>query len=301
MPHLPSTTALRAFEASARLLNFTQAAAELNLTQGAISHQIRELETLLANRLFERHARGLALTEAGQRYLPYAREALERLRAGAAALARERGPRVLTVTLSPNFASKWLVPRLGDFLAAHPEIDLRISASRHHVDFAGEDIDLAVRHGTGDWPHLHVTRLCPEWIFPVCSPALLPGPATVEPTALLRLTLLHDRERGPWQRWLAACGLAVEELQGPVYSDTSLAIDAASAGQGVALARSALAALDLAGGRLRRPVVEALPAPFAYWIVCPKASAERPAIRQFRDWLLRQATRDLAGSGSTAA
>ena len=297
MPHLPSTAALRAFETASRLLNFTQAAAELNLTQGAISHQIRELESLLAVRLFERRARGLALTEAGQRYLPFAREALERLRAGAAALARRRGPRVLTVTVSPNFASKWLVPRLGDFLTAHPDLDLRISASRHHVDFAGEDIDLALRHGTGDWPHLHVTRLCPEWIFPVCSPVLLSGPRPVAPAELPRLTLLHDRDRGPWRQWLAACGLAVEELHGPVFSDTSLAIDAASAGQGVALARSALAALDLAAGRLRRPVTEALPAPFAYWIVCPRANAERPAIRLFRDWLLRQAAADASSQG----
>lgn len=297
MPHLPSTAALRAFEAASRLLNFTRAAEELNLTQGAISHQIAELETLLATRLFERRARGLALTEAGRRYLPFAREALERLRAGAAALARRRGPQVLTVSVSPNFASKWLVPRLGDFLAAHPEIDLRIGAARRHVDFAADDIDLAVRHGTGDWPHLHVTRLCPEWIFPVCSAALLSrGEPPHGPADLARLPLLHDRDRAPWRQWLSAFGPAPEDLEGPVFSDTSLAIDAAVSGQGVALARSALAALDLAAGRLVRPVAEALPAPFAYWIVCPKAEAARREVAQFRDWLLAQAAADEAGA-----
>ncbi len=294
--HLPSTTALRAFEASARLLNFTQAAAELHLTQGAVSHQIRELETLLATRLFERRARGLALTESGQRYLPFVREALERLRAGAALLQPRSGAQVLTVTLSPNFASKWLVPRLGDFLAAHPALDLRISASRRHVDFAADAIDLAVRHGTGDWPHLQVTRLCPEWVFPVCSPGYLSAHPMTALADLARGGLLHDRERGHWQQWLAAFGSALPAPQGPVFSDTSLAIDAAVSGQGVALARSALAALDLAAGRLVRPVAEALPAPFAYWIVCPKSSAGRPAIRLFRDWLLQQAAADLAAA-----
>lgn len=289
MPRLPSTTALRAFESAARLLNFTQTAAELNLTQGAVSHQIHALENLLSARLFERQARGLTLTEAGRRYLPYAREALERLAAGAAALGAGGRSQVLTVTLSPNFASKWLVPRLGDFLAAHPTLDLRISASRRHVDFAVDDIDLAVRHGVGDWPHLHVTRLCPEWVFPVCSPGYLAAHPIAVPADLAAASLLHDREREHWRQWLAAFGVPLEQPQGPVFSDTSLAIDAAVSGQGVALARSALAALDLAQGRLVRPLAEALPAPFAYWIVCPRGSAERPLIRLFRDWLLQQA------------
>ena len=150
--HLPSTSALRAFEAAARRLSFTAAAGDLNLTQGAISHQIRDLETRLGTALFVRRGRGLALTEAGQRYLPFVREGLERLRAGGEAVRPAGRAMVLTVSVSPNFATKWLVPRLGAFLAAHPDIDLRISAAMAHVDFAGDGIDLAVRHGTGDWP-----------------------------------------------------------------------------------------------------------------------------------------------------
>ncbi len=289
MPILPSTTGLRSFETAARLLNFTRAAEELNLTQGAISHQIRELEEALGVRLFDRRHRGLNLTDAGRIYLVHAREALESLRAGAEALAKRDA--VLTVTVSPNFANKWLVPRLGDFSAAHPEIDLRISASRRHTDFASDDIDLAVRHGTGDWPHLHVQRLCKEEIYPVCGPALLTPWALLErPGDLRRHTLLHDRDRAGWRQWLISFGVPAGIAdQGPVFSDTSLAIDAAVAGQGVALARSALAALDLAGGRLVRPMQESLPAPFAYWIVCPKASANEPKIAAFREWLLIQA------------
>ncbi|NKB58736.1 MAG: transcriptional regulator GcvA [Alphaproteobacteria bacterium] len=293
MDYLPSTPALRTFEAAARLLNFTRAAEELSLTQGAVSHQMRELEALLGVRLFERKARGLLLTEAGRTYLPYAREALERLRAGAESLRRDRRDRVLTVTMSPNFANKWLVPRLGDFADAHSEIDLRISASRQHVDFATDDIDLGIRHGTGDWPHLHVTRLCPEWYFPVCSPAFAAEASITTPFDLAHCRLLHDQERTRWREWFAAFGVdEAATRQGPIFSDTSLAIDAAVAGQGVALARSALATLDLKAERLIRPVTASVPAPIAYWIVCPKGTAEQPSIEAFRAWLQSEAERD---------
>ncbi len=293
MDSLPSTQCLRSFETAARLLNFTRSAEELNLTQGAVSHQIRELETVLGASLFERKARGLALTDAGTAYLPFVREALERLRTGAESLRRDRQERVLTVTMSPNFASKWLVPRLGDFAEAHPEIDLRISASRRHVDFATDGIDLGIRHGTGDWPHLQVTRLCAEWYFPVCSAGFASAHKIALPLDLADYRLLHDQERSRWREWLAAFGVPdATARQGPIFSDTSLAIDAAVAGQGIALARSALATLDLKAGRLVRPVKDSVPAAIAYWIVCPKGSAEQPVIRAFRTWLLAEADRD---------
>ncbi len=293
MNYLPSTQALRTFEASARLLNFTRAAEELNLTQGAVSHQIRELETLLGTRLFKRKARGLALNDSGRAYLPFVREALERLRTGAEALRRERRDRVLTVTMSPNFANKWLVPRLGDFAEAHPEIDLRISAARRNVDFAADGIDLGIRHGTGDWPHLHVTRLCPEWFFPVCSPAFAAENALESPGDLARCRLLHDQQRSRWREWCAAFGVSDAGTDnGPIFSDTSYAIDAAVAGQGVTLARSALAALDLKAGRLVRPIAESIAAPIAYWVVCPKPMAQSEAVEAFRSWLLSEAESD---------
>jgi LysR family glycine cleavage system transcriptional activator len=292
MSRLPSIAALHAFEAAARLANLTRAAEELNLTQGAVSHRIRELESTLDTTLFVRKARGLELTEAGAAYLPYAREALERLRAGRDAIARRGRGSVLTVSLSPNFAAKWLVPRIGAFAASHPDIDLRIGAAARHVDFAVDDIDVAIRHGTGDWPHLHVTRLCSEEILPVAAPRLVPAPLSGA-SDLLGHTLLHDKERAAWRRWLAAFGVDAGSLEeserGPVFSDTHLAIDAAVAGQGIALARSALVALDLSAGRLIRPVAEALPASFSYWIVCPRPDVERPSIAAFRAWLLEQA------------
>ncbi len=301
--NIPSTTALRAFEAAARHLSFTAAAGDLNLTQGAISHQIRDLEARLGTLLFARRGRGLVLTQAGQSYLPVVREALERLRAGAEAIRPAGRATVLTVSVSPNFATKWLVPRLGAFLAAHPDLDLRISAAMAHVDFAGDGIDLAVRHGTGHWPELHVTRLCSEEVFPVCSPALLAsGPTLRSPADLARHVLIHDRSREGWAAWLEQAAPSLEGIDlahGPVFNQTSLAIDAAVAAQGVALARSALATLDLAAGRLARPLAESLPAKFAYWIVCPKARADLPKIARFRAWLLDTAEADQASPSTS--
>lgn len=293
---LPSMAALRAFEAAGRLLSFTRTGAELHLTQSAISHQIRDLEKHLGLALFIREARALRLTEAGHAYLPFVREALERLRLGTDTITTARRATVLTVSVSPNFAAKWLVPRLGAFSAAHPDLDLRISAARAHVDFISGDIDLAVRHGHGDWPHLHVTRLCTEQLFPVCSPALVERHPLRTLADLAGHVLLHDRSPQAWQQWLTALGAdAGTAAQGPVFSDTSLVIDAAIAGQGIALARSALAALDLAAGRLLRPLPDTQPASFAYWVVCARAAAPLPKIERFRNWLLEQAAEDVTG------
>src|SRR5689334_18271448 len=172
---LPSLNALKAFEASARHESFTRAAAELFVTQGAISQQVKALEDELGVKLFQREHQKLAITDAGRNYLGVVRDAFDRLAMGTERLLQRHSAGLLNVSTSPNFAAKWLVHRLGRFSEAHPEIDLRISASTHHVDFAREEVDLAVRHGDGRWPGLHVTRLCVEELFPVCSPALLRG------------------------------------------------------------------------------------------------------------------------------
>jgi LysR family glycine cleavage system transcriptional activator len=308
MTHLPSTMALRAFEVAARRLNFTHTARELNLTQGAVSHQIRELETRLGVSLFERQGRGLQLSTAGERYLPFVQDALDRLRAGTRALEANAPDRSLTVSLSPPFAAKWLVPRLGAFLTTHPDLDLRISASMQHVSFAGDGIDMAFRHGNGDWPELYVTRLWTEDIFPVCSPALLAnGPPLDDIADLANHVLIHDRSRSGWTSWLDNIGAdagSIDLDRGPGFNDTSLAIDAAVAAQGVALSRSALVAGDLAAGRLVQPLRETFPAPFAYWIVCPQAEADQPNIVRFRNWLLEEAANDaenMPAAGSKSA
>jgi LysR family glycine cleavage system transcriptional activator len=292
---LPALNALKAFEAAARYESFTRAAEELCVTQGAVSHQVKALEAELGLKLFNRERQRLVITEAGRSYLNVVRDAFDRIANGTERLLQRQNAGVLTVSTSPNFAAKWLVHRLGRFAEAHPSIDLRVSASLHHVDFAREDVDLAIRHGNGQAPGLHVTRLCAEELFPVCSPKLLQGSYSLRaPADLSRHTLLHVNDRQDWRNWLETAGAEhVDVSRGPILNQASMAIDAAIDGQGVALARSALAAWDAIAGRLVRPFAFALPATFSYWIVCPKATAKLPKIAAFTDWLLAEAGDDV--------
>jgi LysR family glycine cleavage system transcriptional activator len=292
---LPSLNALKAFEATARHESFTRAAAELCVTQGAVSHQVKALEVELGMQLFQRQHQRLVITAAGRAYLEVVRDAFDRLAAGTEHLLQRQNAGVLTVTTSPNFAAKWLVHRLGRFAEAHPSIDLRVSASLHHIDFAHEDVDIAIRHGNGHWPGLHVARLCKETLFPVCSPGLLRGRhALRRPADLRRYMLLHLDDRDDWAKWLEAAGIDSADLtRGPVFNQASMAIDAAIDGQGIALARTALAAADILAGRLALlPFGSALPVPYAYWIVCPRATAELPKIASFQAWLIAEAAAD---------
>jgi LysR family glycine cleavage system transcriptional activator len=291
---LPPLNALKAFEAAARYESFTRAAEELCVTQGAVSHQVKALEEELALKLFNRERQRLVITEAGRAYLEVVRDALDRIAAGTERLLQRQSAGALTVSTSPNFAAKWLVHRLGRFAEAHPGIDLRVSAALHHVDFAREDVDLAIRHSDGQGSGLHVTRLCVEELAPVCSPKLLRGRNALRKLSdLARHTLLHVNDRTEWAKWLDAAGARnIDPSRGPVLNQASMALDAAVDGQGVALARSALAAWDLIGARLVRPFELALPLPYAYWVVCPKATANLPKIATFRDWLLSEAAED---------
>jgi LysR family glycine cleavage system transcriptional activator len=291
---LPSLNAIRAFEAAARHESFTKAADELCVTQGAVSQQVKSLEAELGLALFRRERQRLALTPAGRAYLATARDALDRLAEGTSRLLAQHKAGVLDVSASPNFAAKWLVHRLGRFAEAHPGIALRISATMHHVEFAREDVDLAIRHGDGRWPDLDVVKLADEQLFPVASPRLAGTRAAARRSALLaRATLLHSVDRSDWSRWLAAAGIAdVDVERGPVFSQASMAIDAAIDGQGIALARTALAAWDLVAGRLVRPFGPALDVPYAYWIVTPKGAPARTPIARFRDWLIAEAAED---------
>jgi LysR family transcriptional regulator, glycine cleavage system transcriptional activator len=291
---LPPLNALKAFEAAARHESFTRAAEELCVTQGAVSHQVKALEAELGLKLFNRQRQKLVITESGRSYLAIVRDALDRIADGTEQLLRRQNSGVLTVSTSPNFAAKWLVHRLSRFAQAHPAIDLRVSASLHHVDFAREDIDVAIRHGNGNEPGLHVLRLCVEEIFPVCSPKLLKGKGALRmPTDLRHAVLLHVNDRQDWRRWLDAANVdGIDLARGPLLNQASMAIDAAVDAQGVSLARTALAAWDLIGGRLVRPFSLALQVPYAYWIVCSKTAAKLPKIVAFTEWLLAEAAED---------
>jgi len=289
---LPSMASLRAFEASSRLLSFTNAAHELSQTQGAISHQIRDLEARLNQQLFNRLPKGITLTDSGQQYLPYAREALDQLYEAERIIRNQSRDNVLAVSCSPNFAQKWLAPRIGSFLAQQPSLDLRISASSQHIDFRTNDIDVAIRHGDGHCQDLAATRLCRENVFPVCSSDMQPVWSSGQSIEDLRkYTLLHDRKREVWSQWLHNLGVKTADFNfgfGPVFSQTSLAIDSAVAGQGIALARSTLVSHDLKTGRLLRPIPEETHDEFSYWIICPKDCKKKDKIVLFKQWLLSQ-------------
>jgi LysR family transcriptional regulator, glycine cleavage system transcriptional activator len=292
---LPALNALKSFEAAARHESFTRAADELHVTQGAVSHQVKALEDELGVKLFNRERQGLVITEAGREYLVVVRDALDRIALGTERLVQRQRSGALTLSTSPDFAAKWLVHRLGRFAEVYPDIDLRVSATMHHVDFAREDVDLAVRHGDGSWAGLHVERLCSEQLFAVCSPNLVAGRRRLdEPCDVLKFPLLHLDGRQDWSRWLEAAGVSCPDLlHGPIMNRASMLIDAAIDGQGIALARTALAAWDLINGRLIRPFAAALPLTKCYWIVCPKATATLPKIARAREWLLAEAADDL--------
>jgi LysR family glycine cleavage system transcriptional activator len=288
---LPPLNALRAFEAAARHLSFTTAASELNVTQAAVSHQIKALEERLGLKLFRRVGRNLLLSDAAQAYLPEIAAAFDRIAGATRRLHQYDAAGVLSATVLPSFAAKWLLPRLGRFRAAHPEIDLRISSSVETVDLMREDFDIALRAGSGDYPGMRADAILSESFFPVCSPALLAGPLPLCAADDLRHhTLLHDEPRDLWQLWFKMVGIAdIDATRGPGFSDSGMLIWAAIEGQGVAIAKGTLAADDLRAGRLVRPFGQSMPADFSYWLVCPEASADRPKIVAFREWLLAEA------------
>jgi LysR family transcriptional regulator, glycine cleavage system transcriptional activator len=291
---LPPLNALKAFEAVARSESFTRAAEELCVTKGAVSHQVKALEASLGIKLFVRERQRLILTETGRDYLAVVRDALDRIADATQRLVGRQTSGALTVSTSPDFAAKWLVHRLDRFGEAHSEIDLRVSATLHHVDFAREDVDLAIRHGDGNWAGLGAVRLCSERLFPVCSPRLVSGRNRITKAAdLLKFPLLRLDDWKTWSRWFEAAGVSNPVAHGPVLDQASMLIDAAVDGHGIALARTMLAAWDLLNGRLVRPIDVCLRIPKTYWIVCPKATAGLPKITLFREWLLAQATDDM--------
>lgn len=290
MHRLPPLNAVRAFEAAARHLSFTRAAEELHVTQSAISHQVKALEEHLGLKLFKRMNRALLLTDEGQEYLPTVRKVFDQLFEATRRLMEKEARGKLTVSVLPSFAARWLVPRLGRFVKSYPEIDVRLMPTGQLVDFVRDDVDVGIRYGRGRYPGLRVDRLMSEDVFPVCSPALLQGNKAIKkPGDLKHHVLMHDDGHGDWRTWLLSAGVKdVDPARGPMFTDSSMLLQAAVAGQGVALARSALAADDLANGNLVRPFELSLPVEFAYYIVCPEETANLAKVSAFREWLLEE-------------
>lgn len=293
---LPPLNALRGFESAARHLSFTRAADELNVTQAAISHQVKGLEEWLGKPLFRRAGRGLHLTEAGQLYLPPVRDALDGLAAATGRLLADEDEQVLTLTTMDSFAATWLMPRLLRFRQKHPDIDVRLTASDGLVDLARGDVDMAIRYGQGNWAGTESEFLLSEELYPVCSPELLErGPPLETPQDLANHTLLHDDMVIDWAHWLEAAGVTgVDASRGPYFQHSYLTTDAALRGEGVAIGRSALVSHALAAGTLVRPFDLALPASSAYYAVWAKGAGQVSKIRVFADWLHEEAAASLA-------
>jgi LysR family glycine cleavage system transcriptional activator len=288
---LPSLNGLRAFEAAARHLSFTLAASELNVTQTAISHQIRRLEEELGIRLFIRQNRALALTSEARDYLPGIRAAFNDLRLATDRLLRKDDDKVLTVSTLASLAAKWLLPRLTDFQEQHPGIDVRITTSTGLVDFQRDDVDAAIRYGRGQWPGLRADWLMADELFPVCSPSLLRGDKPLRrPEDLKGYPLLHtsNANSDDWRLWLTAAGLPADIARQPgiTFDMIFMTIQAAIDGIGVAMGRTSYVQDDIAKGRLVVPFKIALPADAGFYLVSPQGRREAPKLAAFREWMI---------------
>lgn len=304
---LPPLNAVRAFEAAARHLSFQKAGEELAVTSGAIAQHVKALEAWLGILLFRRlPAKGVLLTDAGQRYAATARVLLDGFADATSRLrSEENTDHVLTVSTVPSFAARWLTPRLGSFRQIHPEIDVRVLISQTRTDFGREDVDVVIRLGEGVYPGMRSELVMREFFFPVCSPALLNDPSRPlrEPADLKHHTLLHEEPHLGvpayiyWPQWLTRTGVHdVDPTRGPRFPHTFLALQAAVFGQGVALGTNVAIGDDIVTGRLVRPFApdHDLRGKYSYWLVCPEATADTRKIAAFRAWTFTEAAATVA-------
>ncbi|QHQ37027.1 transcriptional regulator GcvA [Algicella marina] len=293
---LPPLNALRAFEAAARHLSFARAADELAVTPAALSFQIKNLEEHLGAPLFRRLNRAVELTEAGRVLLPDATEGFEALRRGWRGARRLQDSSTLVVTAGPAFTAKWLAPRLYNFAAAHPEIELRFVATLRMMDFDREEVDISIRYGLGQDEDLFSEPLYDGFLTPMMRPDV--AERVKEPADLMKETLIHDDSLRflpvvpNWERWLKAAGVAHGVLKGPRFSQADHALDLALEGAGVVLGRSSISLNLLRTGALVAPFRLALTTDAMFRLVCPKGQETRPAIRQFREWIHGEVAKD---------
>jgi LysR family transcriptional regulator, glycine cleavage system transcriptional activator len=306
-PPLPPLSALRAFEAAARHLSFSKAADELSVTPGAISHQIKALEDYLKINLFHRRPGALELTEAGAALAPGLIRGFREIHAAVDSFVEYDLGGLLTVSATPSLAALWLVPRLSRFYSQHPEIDVRLDANAELVDFARDDVDIAIRYGPGGYEGLKSELLFEHCVTPLCSPALIERKPVRSPDDLSRHSLLHVEWRSMadgmpnWAMWLKAAGATrVDPTRGLRFNDGNLALQAALAGQGVALLDESLARPHIREGRLVRPfdINIAGPGRFAFWIVGPERTWRKPKIKAFRAWLMAEVRASHDGTGA---
>ena len=296
MTVLPPLNSLRAFESAGRHLSFSKAAEELSVTPGAISQQIRGLEDFLEIKLFKRRNRSIVLTDAGQIFLPLLSDGFSSISEAVDVVRKSQCDEPLTITAPPSFTSKWLIPRLCKFQSLHPDIDVRIDASSHLVDFVRDDIDVGIRFGDGEYPELESIFLFSFDLIPVCSPELLTdGKGLGDVSDIRHHTLLHDDDRNidpswpDWAMWLATAGVDdIDASRGIYFNQGEMIIEAALEGQGIALVSSVMAAGEIESGRLVQPFETRLPVRLRFHLVTSAQKARNPKVAEFRQWILEE-------------
>lgn len=297
---LPSLNALSTFDAVARHGNMTRAAAELNVTQTAVSHQVRRLEEELGYPLFRRVGNRTEVTDQGAAWAEQLAPLFARLRAVNQQLRSRTptAPQTLSVSTIPSFATRFLVPRLGAFLERHSDVQLRVAATERIVDLELEKVDIAIRYGKGKYPGFHVTKLSADGFVPVCSPAYQKQQRANRLPALGKVDLLHDDYPDAWARWFDHAGANRVNIKRRIeYTDSSMLVEATLLGQGVALCRQSLVSDELRDGRLVRlfKTIAPLPCELAYFIVVSEFAQQRRLVGVFVRWLTREVA--LAGLG----
>lgn len=283
---LPPLRSLQVFEVAARHISFSRAADELGVTQGAVSRQVQELERWLGRELFRRSGPNLTLLPEGRALGEQVGASMKLLQGAIASVSPSGGSEYVTLSMLPSVAAKWLAPRLGRFLQCHPDIDLRITATRQFVDFVREGVDGAIRYGRGDWPGLTSEILAGESVMPVCSRAYANRVSLTAPGDMLRATLIHSDIEEDWNAWFRFAGVQnAPAPRGLQFGDDAAMLEAVLADQGVALGRSILVEEDLATGRLVAPFPQKLPTAFSYWFVVPADRPAQPDVLAVKDWL----------------
>lgn len=279
--------ALRAFEAAARHLNFTRAAIELCVSQGAVSHQVAALEKRLGTPLFRRLPRGLARTDEGATLVPVVADAFDRVGATLDRFSDGRYRETLTVGVVGTFAAGWLMERLDAFYTAHPEIDLRLLTNNNRVDLAGEGLDLAIKFGDGAWHGMHAEPIMAAPFTPLCAPAI--AVRLSSPASLSQEVLLRSYRADEWPRWFEAAGTPCPVLRGPVFDSSVASVAAATAGLGIVLVPSSMFARELSAERLTRPFAQEIDNG-RYWLIRLQSRRDTRAMTAFRAWLIQAAS-----------
>ena len=284
---LPSLNALRVFVAVARSGGVSRAAEELHVTHSAVSHQIRSLQSELGVTLFEKSGRGLMLTEQARAYVQRIESAFKEIEEATLDVTTHNRHR-LRISTIPSFAARWLLPRLGDFIATCPDVDVEVQSSHRAADVKGGEVDIGIRFDTGPHPGLYSERLMRDWLFPVCSPEFAKKYALCDASGIDGVPLMHS-EREPWSSWFPAAGIVADEPEhGILFNDSALMLQAAAAGQGLCLARQSIVYDELQSGRLVRPFSTYVESPFSYFFVCRREKLAAPPIAAFRTWIVRQ-------------